>query len=245
MPALLKYNMVHKFDANKAGILDSPDRTQFLDPERILDKLEMTGETVLADLGCGTGFFSIPASKRVKKVFALDIQQEMLDILNDKIKKEKITNIETILSEESSIPLSNNSVDVLLMSNVFHELEDRNSLLREAKRILTVAGRLVIIDWNKIEMDFGPPIEERLSEKDVIGICNGTGFKLLEQSYAGPYNYLLLFGKTVPEKQAAKKEEKSTDKYFHGDRTQYRDIDDLIRKTMEDRKQRRLKELGR
>lgn len=84
--------------------------------------MELTGEIVIADLGCGTGFFSIPASRRVKKLFALDIQQEMLDILRDKIKKEKITNIEAILSEESSIPLFDKSVDILLMANVFHEL---------------------------------------------------------------------------------------------------------------------------
>ena len=197
--------MVHKFDAKKAGILDSPDRMQFLNPESILDKLELTGKMVLADLGCGTGFYSIPVSRRVKKVFALDIQKEMLGILKDKIKHEKITNIETILSEESSIPVSDNSVDVLLMSNVFHELEDRNSLLREAKRILTPAGRLAIIDWKKIEMDSGPPIEERLSEKEVINICNVNGFTLIEQSYAGPYNYLLVFGKS-PEKQKRSKE---------------------------------------
>ena len=245
MPALLKYNMVHKFDAKKAGILDSPDRTQFLNPESILDKLRLTGEMVLADLGCGTGFFSIPASRRVNKVFSLDIQQEMLDILKDKIKKENITNIETILSEESSIPLHDNSVDVLLMSNVFHELEDRKSLLREAKRVLTNAGRLVIIDWKKIVMDFGPPFEERLNEKEVFEICHENGFTFLEQSSAGPYNYLLVFGKPTPEKQAQKMEERSTDKHFHGERTQYRDIDDLIRKTMDDRKQRRSKELGR
>ena len=102
--------MAHKFDAKKAGILDNPERANILDPDSILEKLELTGEIVLADLGCGTGFFSIPASKRVKKVFALDIQQEMLEILIDKIKKDKITNIETILSEESSIPLSERSV---------------------------------------------------------------------------------------------------------------------------------------
>lgn len=234
--------MVHKFDAKKAGILDSPDRMQFLNPESILDKLRLTGEMALADLGCGTGFLSIPASRRVKKVFSLDIQQEMLDILNDKIKKENINNIETILSEESSIPLPDTSADVLLMSNVFHELDDRNSLLREAKRVLTNAGRLIIIDWKKLEMDFGPPVEERLTEKEVIDICYENCFTFLEQSSAGPYNYLLVFGKPTHEKKAMKKE--VTDKYFHGERTQYRDIDDLIRKTMEDRKKRRLKELG-
>ncbi|VVB96117.1 Putative arsenite methyltransferase [uncultured archaeon] len=185
--------MVHKFDAKKAGILDNPDRARFLNPDNIIEKLKLTGEMVLADLGCGTGFFSIPASKRVKKVFALDIQQEMLEILGDKIKKEKITNIEAILSEESSIPLSDMSVDILLMANVFHELEDKFSLLKEVKRVLTTNGRLAIIDWKKMEMDFGPPFEERLSEKDVIDIGHGNGFTFLEISNAGPYNYLLIF----------------------------------------------------
>ncbi|VVB86952.1 Putative arsenite methyltransferase [uncultured archaeon] len=185
--------MIHKFDAKKAGILDDPGRAQFLNPGNIIEKLKLTGEMVIADLGCGTGFFSIPVSKRVKKVFALDIQQEMLDILGNKIEKEKITNIETILSEESSIPLSDKSVDIILMVNVFHELEDKVSLLKEVKRVLNRKGRLVIIDWKKMEMDFGPPFEERLSEKDVIEICHGNGFTFLERSNAGPYNYLLIF----------------------------------------------------
>jgi ubiquinone/menaquinone biosynthesis C-methylase UbiE len=179
--------MVHKFDAKKAGILDDPERAKFLDPDNILEKLKLTGDIVLADLGCGTGFFSIPASRRVKKVFALDIQQEMLDIL--------ITNIEAILSEESYIPLSDKSVNILLMANVFHELEDKLSLLKEVNRVLKMNGRLMIIDWKKMEMDFGPPLKERLDEKEVIATCFRNGFTLLERSNIGPYNYLLIFGR--------------------------------------------------
>jgi len=188
--------MVHKFDAKKSGILDDPERVKILDPDRTLDKLELTGKTVLADLGCGTGFFSIPAARRVKKVFALDIQEEMLDILREKIKKEKITNIEVILSGESSIPLSDKSVDILLMANVFHELEDRFTLLKEVNRVLKMNGRLMIIDWKKMEMDFGPPLQERLDEKEVIDTCFINGFMLIERSNIGPYNYLLIFGRS-------------------------------------------------
>ena len=117
--------MPHKFEVNNAEILDSSERIQFLNPDSILDKVGLGRETVLADLGCGTGYFTIPASRRVKKVFAIDVQKGMLDILSEKIKKQKLTNIEAILSEEASIPLPGNSVDVLLMVNVFHELEDR------------------------------------------------------------------------------------------------------------------------
>ncbi|SNQ62560.1 class I SAM-dependent methyltransferase [Candidatus Methanoperedens nitratireducens] len=185
--------MAHKFDVKRAEILDSPDRIQFLNPDSILDRIGLDREMILADLGCGTGFFTIPASLRVKKVYALDVQQEMLDILQDKIKKQKIANIETILSEESSIPLPDGSVDVLLMANVFHELEDRSAILKEGKRILSSRGKLAIVDWKKIEMDFGPPVEERLAEEEVISVCKDSGFELAVRSDAGPYNYLLVF----------------------------------------------------
>ncbi|MFZ2410995.1 MAG: class I SAM-dependent methyltransferase [Candidatus Methanoperedens sp.] len=187
--------MPHKFDAQNAGILDSPERFQFLNPDSILDKLGLSRETVLADLGCGTGYFTIPASRRVKKVFAIDVQKGMLDILGEKIKKQKLTNIEAILSEEATIPLPDNSVDVLLTANVFHELEERGSLLNEGKRILSGKGILVIVDWKKIEMDFGPPVDERLTAEEVISICKNNGYEIREQSDAGPYNYLLIFGK--------------------------------------------------
>ncbi len=186
--------MAHKFDVKRAGILDNQDRKQFLNPDIILDRIGLDREMVLADLGCGTGFFTIPASLRVEKVYALDVQREMLDILQDKIKKQKITNIETILSEESSIPLPDDSVDILLMANIFHELEDRGAILKEGKRILSCCGKLAIIDWKKIEMDFGPPLEIRLAEEEVISACGDSGFEIQKRLDAGPYNYLLVFG---------------------------------------------------
>jgi ubiquinone/menaquinone biosynthesis C-methylase UbiE len=78
------------------------------------------------------------------------------------------------------------------MANVFHELEDKSALLREVKRVIKINGRLMIIDWKKMEMDFGPPLQERLDETEVIDACYGNGFKLLEKSNIGPYNYLLI-----------------------------------------------------
>lgn len=240
--------MVHKFDIEKAELLDDPDRIQFLNPDSILEIAKLGREMIFADLGCGTGYFAIPASWRVKKVYALDVQQEMLDILRGKIKTEKITNIETILSEESAIPLPDGSVDVLFMANVFHELEDRNSILKEGRRVLSGKGKLIIVDWKKIEMDFGPPLEERVTAGEVTSICKDNGFIFQGQENAGPYNYLLIF-KSVKEMSEKKPDTGDegilTDKYSHEQRPQYDDIDDLIKKSMEDRKKRRLKQLGR
>jgi ubiquinone/menaquinone biosynthesis C-methylase UbiE len=187
--------MAQKFDAKKAEILDSADRRKLLNPDSILGKAGLSRDTVFADLGCGSGYFAIPASLIVKKVFAIDVQEEMLDIIREKIRIGKLTNIETLLSKESSIPLPDNSVDVLFMANVFHELDDRGAILKEAKRIISGRGRLIIIDWKKMEMEMGPPIEERLSEDEVVSICEDGGFRILERLDAGQYNYMPVFVK--------------------------------------------------
>ena len=95
----------------------------------------------------------------------------------------------------------------------------------------------MIIDWKKMQMDFGPPVEERLTPDEIISICKDNGFELKEESDAGPYNYLLVFEKP------GKRIEETEDKHFHGERKQYSDIDDLIKKTLEDRKKRRSQQL--
>jgi ubiquinone/menaquinone biosynthesis C-methylase UbiE len=189
--------MAHKFEAKNAEILESADRRKFLNPDSILQKAGLDSDTVFADLGCGSGYFTIPASFIAGKVYAIDVQQEMLDIISEKIRKGKLTNIEPILSKESSIPLPDHSIDVLFMANVFHELENRGAILKEIKRILSSRGRLIIIDWKKIGMDMGPPVEERLSEVEIIQICKEGGFSILEKLDAGLYNYMLVFGKSA------------------------------------------------
>ena len=185
--------MAHRFDIKKAEVLDSPDRWKFLNPDRILEMLGLEKDMTFADLGCGTGYFSIPASAIVRKVYAIDVQQEMLDILNSKIKNGNVTNIESNLSDGNSIPLENGSTDILFMANVFHEIEDQEFMLAEVKRVLSEQGKLVIIDWNKVEMDMGPPVSERLSPEEVILICSKNGFENEMNTDAGPYNYILVF----------------------------------------------------
>jgi len=169
--------MAHRFDIKKAEVLDSPERMEFLNPERIMGMLGLEKDMTFADLGCGTGYFSIPASGMVKKVYAIDVQQEMLDLLNARIKKDNVRNWKSLLSDGTSIPLANGSADILFMANVFHEIDDKDSMLAEVKRVLSGRGRLVIIDWKEMEMDMSPPLNERLSPEKVILICRKNGFE--------------------------------------------------------------------
>lgn len=185
--------MVHRFNIKKAAVLDSPERLEFLNPDRIIGMLGLENNMTFADFGCGTGYFSIPASGMVNKVYAIDVQQEMLDILNGKIKNGNVTNIESLISDGNTIPLPDGVSDILFMANVFHEIDDLDYMLTEVKRVLSKQGKLVIIDWKKMEMDMGPPLSERLSPEEVILICRNNGFENEINTDAGPYNYMLVF----------------------------------------------------
>ncbi|MGW8289529.1 MAG: class I SAM-dependent methyltransferase, partial [Candidatus Bathyarchaeia archaeon] len=102
------------FDPKHIAILESEDRMNWQNPTEIIELLELKPSDVVADLGCGTGYFTVPIARKVKKVYGIDIQKEMLSFLEQKIQQQKIENIETLLSKENEIPLQDESVDLLL-----------------------------------------------------------------------------------------------------------------------------------
>jgi ubiquinone/menaquinone biosynthesis C-methylase UbiE len=183
---------MHKFPVERAGILDSAERALILNPEDILDSAELRKDSVIVDVGSGTGFFAIPASKRVPKgiVYAVDIQSEMHDILSRKISDAGLGNIETVLSTETLIPLDSESVDIAYIGNTLHELEG-DSTLREIFRILRPDGRLIALDWKKEESPMGPPLSERLSLDEAKIKIENAGFIVTASGEHGPYNYII------------------------------------------------------
>jgi ubiquinone/menaquinone biosynthesis C-methylase UbiE len=182
-----------KFDPKHMSILENEDRNEILDVEKVIDSVSPHLGNRVADIGCGTGFFSIPISTRLHpegEVFAIDMDNAMLERLKENIVAE--SGIRPIKSREENIPnVNDSSVDSCFMVNVLHELEG-NGTLREAYRILRPGGHLVLVDWKKVKTDFGPPFKVRIPERDAIRRCRDVGFELEKTFFAGQYNYGLL-----------------------------------------------------
>lgn len=174
--------------------LDNPLRRKMLPVEDVLDRINVTKNQYIADIGCGIGYFTLPMAKAVGsegKVYAIDINLNMLEETKRRVEEQKITNVEMVHSSENNFRIENHSVDIAFTATVFHEVDTPLKFLKESKRILKAGGVLVILDWNKIEEDFGPPIHKRIDMKEVKKYVLEAGFYIKEETYVGRSFYIL------------------------------------------------------
>ncbi|MGC8554452.1 MAG: class I SAM-dependent methyltransferase [Candidatus Acidulodesulfobacterium sp.] len=190
---------MHKFNPAHHKRLDSEERHKFMPPEILINEIEKAAAeyfknsdaVTFADLGCGSGFFSIPLAKRAQNfknkkfiLFALDISEEMLGVFNGKLKDIDLADngscrIKCVKCEEFFIPLEDSSVNILLLANVFHEIENKSDYLNEIKRVLKDGGSFFLLDWKKEDPDpvMGPPASERVSTEEAEKALKESGFK--------------------------------------------------------------------
>jgi ubiquinone/menaquinone biosynthesis C-methylase UbiE len=184
----------HVFDPKHAAVLETEERKLWENPDQILGLVEIKPNFIAADLGCGSGFFTIPLAKKVAKVYAIDVQKEMLEILEQKMRKQKIKNIELVLSNENEIPLENGSVELLITVNTLHEFSDKGKMIKEMQRVLKPKGKIVIVDFKKEETGFGPPVAIRVSRVQAVSLFEVQGFKTVK-TVGLPFHYALVFSK--------------------------------------------------
>jgi len=184
---------MHKFDIKNLEKLDNPKRRQIMPPEETLRKFNISNKGTLLDIGCGIGYFTIPAAIILTqgKVIGLDIMSEIIDIAKEKATN--ISNIEFRKSDEYSFPIDSASIDYVFICNVIHEIEDKPRYFKEIKRVLKPKGFLCIIDWEKKEAKMGPSINERISKEQMIQICAETNFTSVENININAEHYGLKF----------------------------------------------------
>lgn len=184
----------HLFDPKNIATLEREDRKLWQDPEEILGKGELQPHFVAADVGCGSGYFTIPLAQKVEKVYAIDAQQEMLDYVATKVEDLQLPNIELVLAAPNEIPLQNDQVDFLITVNTLHEFADKDRMVMEMYRILKPKGFALICDFQKNDTGFGPPVAIRLSKSEALTLFERHGFHS-DHTYALKYHYLLVFSK--------------------------------------------------
>jgi ubiquinone/menaquinone biosynthesis C-methylase UbiE len=173
---------------------------EFLDAARVLREIGLSEGQVVLDAGSGSGHFSRAAAAIVGTagtVWALDSDQPSLDQLAREMFTNGIRNIRPLLADLAEpLPLKSSSVDLCLMVNVLHGLVRDGTAaaaLSEIARIVRPGGRFVVVEFKKMEMDFGPPIEVRLEPGDVERPAAAAGFRKVRSFEAGQYSHALVF----------------------------------------------------
>lgn len=172
---------MHKFKPKNMKKLDTEKRKQMMPPEDTLKKFLLDKEDIFADIGCGIGFFTIPASNIIQNnpIYALDISIEMLDELARRIVEKQINNIEIIKTQEYDLKLPQASITYAFMCNVLHEIEDKEKMIDELLKILRREGKLTIIEWQKKDTEIGPSINNRVSKEEVKALLEKKGMTII------------------------------------------------------------------
>ena len=171
--------MTHIFDPEERHKLDNPGRRAAMPPEETLVKAGIKPADILLDVGCGTGYFAIPAAKMVGPkglVYALDASGVMLAELRSKTASTGIFNIHTLQTGQGRLAIPEADFTMALISNVLHEVEDKVTFLFTIAAALKAGARLSVIEWKKAQTPEGPPVKERISEDDMQVMLKKAGF---------------------------------------------------------------------
>lgn len=194
--------MGERFDPAKADHLLDPARREWYDPDRVLAHLGLVRGQVVADVGCGPGWFTLPVAERVGpegRVYAIDIEAAMLERLRQRARERSLDNIVPVLAEEEDeFPVPSSSCDAALVASVYHEVDPTSGFANEVRRVLRPGGLCLLIEWRPEPTPVGPPPHERLAPDDVIREWTAAGFEPAGRVDVGPYHYGLQFRAVKP-----------------------------------------------
>jgi SAM-dependent methyltransferase len=186
----------HFDDAEKwAKEFDNPERDAWQKPEEVLDALQLQATSLVADIGAGTGYFSARIAKRVPegKVFAADVEPDMVRYLGARAEREHLTNLTPVLARADAANLPE-PVDLIVVVDTYHHIDDRTRYFAELQSSLRSGGRLLIIDF-KADSPNGPPAQHRIPPERVTHELAAAGYALTETLEFLPRQYGLIFKK--------------------------------------------------
>jgi len=175
--------------------LERNSRSQEENTNLAISKLPISKNSVVADVGAGSGFYTFRIAPKVKQMYAVEIQDDAIKYLRDKSKALKLSNVTVVKGSEKSPGLSDNSIDVAIMVDVYHELLFPKEVLSAIKKSLTPKGKLVLIEYRGEDPQVAIKEEHKMTVKQVTKELLANGFKLVTNGQFMPIQHFLVFQK--------------------------------------------------
>jgi SAM-dependent methyltransferase len=185
----------HEFgDADKwAEVFDDPKRDSWQKPHEVIQALALKPDAVVADIGAGTGYFAVRFARMLPnaRVYATDVEPDMVRHLAQRAKREQLGNVLVVQSAPDDARLPE-KVDLALLVDVYHHIDSRERYFRKLKGALKPGGRVAIIDFT-LDSEIGPPPRARVTPEKVRAELQAAGYVLAEDHLFLPNQYFLIF----------------------------------------------------
>jgi 2-polyprenyl-3-methyl-5-hydroxy-6-metoxy-1,4-benzoquinol methylase len=182
---------------NGADWLVRPEREAEEQPEKALDALNLKPAMVVADIGAGVGYMSLRMARRVSKVYANDLQPEMLDQLRKNAAKAGVSNVVTVLGDFNDPKLPANTMDLVLLVDVYHEFSQPQQMLRKIRETLKPDGRLVLLEYRAEDPNVPIIAEHKMTVAQVKAELEAEGFLLQPVIETLPRQHILILTKAA------------------------------------------------
>ena len=176
--------------------LEDPKRDGYQKPAEVVKALQIRGGEAVADIGAGSGYFTLRLAEAVGKtgrVYAVDVNPDMVRHLNRRVRDLKVGNVVTVLCAPDDPLLGDGSVERFFICDTWHHIEGHANYLALLKRMLKPGGQVIMVDFKKTKTPVGPPMELRIDRDDLVREMEANGFQLAAEHTFLEHQYFLIF----------------------------------------------------
>lgn len=171
---------------------------KFIDPQAIVDQLDLKKEMIVADFGSGAGYFTLPIAKKLEgsgTVYALDVISQKLESVASQAKAQGLNNVITRrvnLENKNGSGLEAESVDCVVIKDMLFQNKDKNQIVAEARRILKNGGKVLVVEWDSKNFSIGPAKNLRIYKESILDMAGKNKLRLAKEINAGNFHYGLI-----------------------------------------------------
>lgn len=187
---------VHRDPKAYIGMLEDPQRDAYQKPHEVLTALGIKQGEMIADIGAGSGYFTFRLAHHAGengKVYAVDVNPDMILHLNRRIRELKARNVVSILAAADDPLLSDHSANRFFFCDSWHHIRAQTKYLSLVRKMLKPGGEVIMIDFHKRKQPVGPPLPMRIAREDLLQQMESNGFHLKQEHTFLPYQYFLVF----------------------------------------------------